>query len=120
RNVGFFRISLDFGKIPQVLETFLGDVYAHGVEDVSRRNENFAPDDFVLGAGVRLDVDSIYKRANTFLYAVVYIDQSGAGRRAFRNHNGENHWALPHAFLAHAFGWGVYVAGVLVKFAQCD
>src|SRR5947207_1041271 len=74
RNVGVFRVRLDFCKIPQVLETFLGDVHAHSVKDVSRRNENFAPDAFVLGARVPLNVDSIYKRANTFLNAITYID----------------------------------------------
>ena len=84
RNVGLFRISLDFCKITQVLQTLLGNVHPDGVKDVSGRNEHFAPNDLVLGARIPFDADPVYKRANALLDIIMYIDQSGTGWRPFR------------------------------------
>ena len=83
RYVCIFRISLDFCKITQVLQTFLGYIHADGVEDISRRNENFATNHLILGARVTLNIDPVHKRAGALFDLIMHIDPSGTGRRAF-------------------------------------
>ena len=85
--VRIFRVSFDLCKITEILQAFLGRVHANGVEDISRRKENFATNHLVLGARVTGNIDPLDKRAVALLDFIMHIDPGRPGRRAFRQNH---------------------------------
>ena len=79
-----FRVGLYLCEVPQVVQTFLGQIHANSVENVPGSNEHFATDHLVLGARVALDIYPVNKRAGALLDFIMHIDQRGTRRRAFR------------------------------------
>src|SRR5207247_10753332 len=84
-HAGINRKGFDLAKIAKILQALFTCLHPHGVENIARRDQYFAPDYFVLGPRVSDDVNTLDVGALALLTSIGKIDYSAVGRRTFRN-----------------------------------
>src|SRR5207244_7672544 len=100
---GIDRKSVDLAEIAKILQALFARLYSHSVENITRRDQHFTSNHFVLRPRIARDIDAVDVGALALIDSISEINQPIMRRRTFRN-NRQINKAAAAVIISDRFG----------------